>query len=195
MHLSAAVLVVIDMQNGFVSSESKPVVARVQALIDRWEAACGVTVFTRFVNRPGSPYERLIDWTRMQAPPETTIVDELTAAAARAVTILDKPIYSLFTPEGTALLEDHGWTELVLCGIATESCILKTACDAFERNLTPVIVTDACFSHAGQEAHNAGLLVASRFIGRRQLVTSDAVFERVSPSPHSPPRPHSPLSG
>lgn len=110
-------------------------------------------------------------------------MEELTAAAGRAVAILDKPVFSLFTPEGTALLEHHGWTELVLCGIATESCILKTACDAFERNLTPVIVTDACSSHAGQEAHNAGLLVASRFIGRRQLVTSDAVIERVSPAP------------
>ncbi|MBA2324826.1 MAG: isochorismatase family protein [Pseudonocardiales bacterium] len=65
-------------------------------------------------------------------------------------------------------------------GPTTESCVLKTACDAFERDLTPWIVTDACFSHAGQEAHDAGLLVASRFIGRRQLVTSDEIITRVS---------------
>ncbi len=97
--------------------------------------------------------------------------------------IADKPIYSLFTTAGIKLLEQHGWTDLVLCGIATESCVLKTACDAFERDLTPWIVTDASFSHAGQEAHDAGLLVASRFIGRRQLVTSDEIITRVSMPP------------
>ncbi len=170
------------MQNGFVSSKSTPVVPRVGELVRCWEAAGGAIVFTRFVNHPGSPYERLINWSRMQTAPETTIVDELTGAAERAVAIVEKPIYSLFTAAGTKLVEQHGWTDLVLCGIATESCVLKTACDAFERNLTPWIVTDACLSHAGQEAHAAGLLVASRFIGRRQLITSDELVTCVRAS-------------
>lgn len=166
-------LVVIDMQNGFISSKSAPVVPRVVDLVDRWADAEGPTLFTRFVNLPGSPYERLIGWSRMQSEPETSIIDELAPAASRAVAVVEKPVYTLFAPAGAATVDRHGWTDLVLCGIATESCVLKSACDAFERGLTPWIVTDACASHAGAEAHEAGLLVARRFIGRRQLITSD----------------------
>ncbi len=184
MSLSAAVLIVVDMQNGFVSSTSRHVIPHVQQLVDRWEAAGGATVFTRFVNRPGSPYERLINWTRMQGPPETTIVEELECASQRALAVLDKPVYSFFTPDGAAIVKRNGWTDLVLCGIATESCVLKTACDAFERDLTPWIVTDACASHGGQAAHDAGLLVAGRFIGKRQLITSDAAIERRAQRAH-----------
>jgi nicotinamidase-related amidase len=177
--LTTSVLVVIDMQNGFVSSKSAPVVPHVVGLIDRWERAGGATLFTRFINHPNSPYERLINWSRMQTSPEIDLVDAVAPAAERAVKVLDKPIYSLFTDEGAAVVEEHDWTDLVLCGIATESCVLKTACDAFERGLVPWVITDAVFSHAGQEAHDAGLLVTRRFVGRRQLVDSEVLFTDV----------------
>ena len=100
-----AVLVVVDMQNGFVSSKSAPVVPRVVDLVDQWADAGGPTLFTRFVNRPGSPYERLIGWSRMQSEPETSIVGELAPAAGRAVAIVEKPAYTLFTPTGAAAVD------------------------------------------------------------------------------------------
>ncbi|WHT21892.1 cysteine hydrolase [Crossiella sp. CA-258035] len=176
MDLAKSVLVVVDMQYGFVSSKSAPVVPHVVDLVRRWEEVGGATLFTRFLNYPGSPYERLINWSRMQQAPETDIVAELVPAASRAVKTIDKPIYSLFTEDGAATVEKYGWENIVICGIATESCVLKTACDAFERGLAPWIVRDAVFSHAGQEAHDAGLLVAGRFIGRRQLIDSESLF-------------------
>ncbi|KOV87966.1 hydrolase [Nocardia sp. NRRL S-836] len=169
-------MVVVDVQNGFVSSKSAPIVPRVVDVVRRWEEVGGATVFTRFVNHPGSPYERLINWSRMQKSPEIDIVVDLVPASQRAVTVLDKPIYSLFTEEGAATVAQHGWTDIVIVGIATESCVLKTACDAFERGLTPWVVKDVVYSHAGQEAHEAGLLVTSRFIGRRQLIDADDLF-------------------
>lgn len=174
--LTTSVLVVIDMQNGFVSSKSAPVVPHVVDLVNRWEQAGGATLFTRFINYPNSPYERLINWSRMRTSPEIDLVDAIAPAAERAVTVVDKPIYSLFTDEGAAVVAEHGWTDLVLCGIATESCVLKTACDAFERGLVPWVITDAVFSHAGQEAHDASLLVTRRFIERHQLVDSEVLL-------------------
>lgn len=175
----ARVLVVIDMQNGFLSSKSRPVLPNVVDLVTRWQAARLPVLFTRFVNPPGSPFERLIGWNRMRDEVETAIVEDLREAADRSVATLDKPSYTVFTETGAALIADRGWTDLVLCGIATESCVLKSACDAFERGLTLWIVTDACSSHAGQEAHAAGLLVASRFVGRKQLVRMDDLLATV----------------
>ena len=177
MDISSSVLVVIDAQQGFVSDHSRHAVPVIARLVERWQQAGGAVVCTRYRNYPGSPYERIIGWTKMQGPPETDFVDELRPYLP-AATVVDKTIYSLFTDQGAELVAQHGWTDLVICGLDTESCVLKTAVDAFERGLTPWVVTDASASHAGPVAHDAGLLVIGRFIGRHQLLTVEQLLAR-----------------
>jgi nicotinamidase-related amidase len=140
------VLVVIDVQNGFITEHSQPVVPIIVDLVRRWQAAHGDVVFSRYLNYVGSPFEKLIGWTKMADSPETDFVTELAPYIGPHTPVVDKYIYTLFTPEGTQLVQEHGWTDLYLCGIDTDSCVLKTAVDAFEHNLTPWIVEDACAS-------------------------------------------------
>lgn len=167
----SAVLVIVDAQNGFIREHSAPVIPVICDLVGRWEQAGGSVVFTRYINYPGSPFERMIHWTDMQAGATSTdIARPLQSYADRADAVIDKNGYTLFNAEGAVLVRDRGWTDLYVCGIATESCVLKTAVDAFERDLTPWLIRDASASHAGQAAHDAGLLVASRFIGPGQLI-------------------------
>lgn len=165
------VLVVVDVQNGFVRDASRHVVPVIADLVDRWQAAGLDVVFTRYFNSPGSQFERLFGWTGLHGPPETDIVSELAVQARAATAVIDKDIYSLFTSHGRELIRSHGWTDLYVCGIATESCVLKTAADAFEQgDLTPWIIEDASASHAGPAAHDAGIAVAARFIGPNQII-------------------------
>lgn len=175
------VLVVVDVQNGFVTEHSQPVVPIITDLIHRWQAAHGDVIFTRYLNYVGSPFERLIGWTKMAEGPETELVTELIPYVNPQTPIIDKYIYTLFTPEGTRVVDERRWTDLYICGIDTEVCVLKTAIDAFERNLTPWILRDACASHSGPEAHNAGLFIASRFIGINQIIQTADIPESVLP--------------
>jgi len=70
-------------------------------------------------------------------------------------------LYNLFNDQGTAILARSGWTDLLICGIATESCVCKTA---VEHNLTPWVLADAGASPryraevplAGQDQHCHG---------------------------------------
>lgn len=180
------VLVVTDMQNGFVREQSAHIVPVVVDLARRWQAAGGDTLFTRYLNYPGSPFERFFGWQRLQSSPDIDLVPELRPFVKQGV-VLDKRIYSPFTPEGLALVERHGWGEFYFCGIATESCVLKGAVDAFECGFTPWLVADASASHAGIEAHEAGLLVARRFIGPGQVIQlADIPPALISSSPQSP---------
>jgi nicotinamidase-related amidase len=164
------VLVVVDVQNGFITEHSQPVVPIIVDLVRRWQAADGDVVFTRYLNYPNSPYERLIGWTEMIDGPATELVTELRPYVGPNTPIVDKKVYTLFTPGGTQLVDEHGWTDLYICGIDTEICVLKTAVDAFEHNLTPWILKDACASHSGPKAHTAGLFIAGRFIGAGQII-------------------------
>lgn len=188
MNLATTVLVVVDMQNGFITDESAHIIKPVRDLTRAWLDRGGVVIFTRFFNVPASAFERLIGWSRMQGPPETDLVSDLDALTGRAGTeVLDKETYSLFNAPGRRLVESNGWTDLAIVGIATESCVLKTAVDAFEADLNPWILTDAVYSHAGVEAHEAGLLVAGRFIGSGQLLESSDFLAKVLGPAHSAP--------
>jgi len=180
MDIGNAALVVIDMQNGFVNRQSRHAVLAVADLAAQWSAVGRPVIFTRYFNHPGSPYERFFQWHRLQESPETDIVPELVDAAAGAHAVVDKSGYTLFTPEATELIRQTGWTDLVFCGIATESCVLKSAADAFEHGYAPWIVTDASASDAGPDVHDAGLVVARRLIGTGQLVTAEHVVGQLA---------------
>ncbi|MDP4501133.1 cysteine hydrolase [Nonomuraea turcica] len=167
-----SVLVVVDVQNGFVRDESAHVVPTIVDLVDRWQAAGGDVLFTRYINYPGSPFERLVRWSECMESPQIDIVDELQLYAAKAH-VVDKKGYGLFSDQaGAALVAKRGWRDIYVCGIATESCVLATALGAFELDLTPWMIEDASASHAGQHVHDAGVLVTQRFIGERQIITT-----------------------
>lgn len=171
------VLVVVDMQNGFLGEKSKPVIPKVVNLVEECRQRHLPIVFTRFHNRENSPYETLIGWKRLREFPETEITDELNGFAE---TIIDKDFYSSFTDEFKQLVNKNNWQTIILCGVATESCVMKTAVDAFERNLIPVVISDACASHAGMETHEAGLMLLGRFIGRHQLITTEELLKSIN---------------
>lgn len=178
MDIDRTALVVVDVQNGFVTDVSRPVVPVIADLVERWTAGGRPVVFTRYLNYPGSLFERLFDWRKLSHAPETDIVPELADAAAKAP-VINKHGYTLFNEEGRALVEENGWTELVFCGIDTEICVLKSAVDAFEAGITPWILTDASASHSSQASHDAGIFIGRRFIGPSQFVTVAAALSHV----------------
>ncbi|MEV6985018.1 isochorismatase family cysteine hydrolase [Sphaerisporangium sp. NPDC051017] len=178
MRNKSAVLAVVDVQNGFVREESAHVVPVIADLVKRWQAAGGEVIFTRYLNHEGSIFQRLFSWSKLMASPEVDIVPELQPYLPMATAVIDKTIYSLFNDEGQKLMSERGWTDIYVCGIATESCVLKTAADAFERDVTPWVIEDASASHAGEVSHEAGLLVAARFIGPRQFVRAAEIDPR-----------------
>ncbi|WP_425566444.1 hypothetical protein [Nonomuraea roseoviolacea] len=60
---------VVDVQQHFVREASAHVVPVIVDLVARWQAAGGDVVFTRYVNYPGSPFERLMGWSECMASP------------------------------------------------------------------------------------------------------------------------------
>ncbi len=161
-----SMLLVVDVQNGFVNEHTRHIIDAVNRLIGAFLGRGEPVAFTRFVNTPGSGYARWIDWTRFMHGPENDLHDAVDAGAGK---VFIKHGYTAFTPEFETFVGAQRVERLVLCGIATDGCVLKSAVDAFERDIEPVVVTDACASHAGSETHEAGLLLLGRFIGARQL--------------------------
>lgn len=169
------VLVVVDLQNGFVNDRTRSALPFVLKLVEHWQAKAWPVVFTRFHNPEGSGYERWLAWTGLRADDETALHD---LVAGVADTVVDKTTYTAFTNEGQAALALHPGDTLVICGVDTDGCVLKTALDAFERDVKPVIAIDACATGGGAAAHRAARLVLERTVGRRQVLTTADVLAR-----------------
>ena len=176
-----AALLVVDVQNGFVNESSQHIVEPIARCLHQWLSVGRPAVLTRFINTKGSKWETLIHWGRLQASPETDfspaiqrVVDGY--APANNLLVVNKTIYSSMSDLVWRFLESRQIADIYVCGISTDGCVLKTVVDIFEfGNYKPYLLTDLSASHAGNEIHQAGLLLAGRFIGIDQLVTSGAL--------------------
>ncbi|MFE3195860.1 isochorismatase family cysteine hydrolase [Nocardia sp. NPDC059240] len=168
-------LLCVDLQNGFVTPAAAHVVPVVTDLVSWWLDTGHPVVFTRYFNYPGSPYQRLLGWHGLLDAPDTDIVDELTVFAEDPrAHVIDKTVYTALTPAGTQLLDHLGVTDLMVCGIATDACVLKTVLDAFEAGITPWVLADACASnttrHPPRQLHDSAILLMSRLVGAGQII-------------------------
>jgi nicotinamidase-related amidase len=148
--MSAAHLVVIDMQevfavrgSGWTVPRFGEIVAPIEALVAAHE---GRTTFTRFV-APAEPrgawvayYER---FPFARQPPDAALY-RLVPPIARLATAgtLETTTLSKWTP---ALAEAVGpGGELVVAGVATDSCVIATALAAADAGVHVRVAADAC---------------------------------------------------
>jgi len=152
-------LVVIDIQHVFTDPSSgwstEGSDAAMPVIKDLTERFRGRTVLTRFVRDPletgawGPYYDR---WTEFRLPadhPRWGLSLDLPTDAP----VVDEPTFSKWTPR---LREVVGDADLVLCGVATECCVLSTAFGAADAGRSVTVVGDAC-AGATTSAHATAL--------------------------------------
>ena len=155
-------LLVVDVQKGFLNGYTGDIPGRMVRLMER--EGHDPVLFTCFVNLPGGPYHRMLDWHACAGPPETDLAPDLEPFAA-ADRVFVKPGYTGLPNELADLLRELGAERVTIVGIDTDMCVLKVAMDVFDLGIEPVILVDCCASTAGLQAHLAGLAVLSRNIG------------------------------
>lgn len=167
-------LVIVDVQNGFVSKRTRYVPQKIHALVQRYHF--DHVVATRFLNTMDSPYVKFLGWTGLMGNKEQALDDTVAGIVERVFT---KKGYTCFTPAFFRFVQESKIDRLVLCGIDTDCCVLKSAIDAFERGLQCDVVCDCCASNGGMKSHMAALLVLRRTIGAARLLQiSDFIKEK-----------------
>lgn len=141
-------LVVIDMQAAFHDPASMwcvPRYAEAEANIATLLDHCaGPPVWTRFVRDPeesGAWSDYYDRWHELRLPADAAEW-ELTTAAGDGDEVLDLPTFSKWGPELDALTSAA--PELVVCGVATDCCVLGTVLGAADAGRPVTVVGDAC---------------------------------------------------
>src|SRR5205814_10022813 len=152
----------------FINDFTQHVPGRIKRLIETGDFS--PVLFTVFVNTPGSPYQRLLDWHGCAAPPETDLVDELASLASRDRIFQKRGLTGLPDALADRIRREHrGHEQINVVGIDTDMCVLKIAMAIFDLGIEPLVYVDCCAGTAGLQAHLNGLAVLSRNIGPHQL--------------------------
>ncbi len=155
-------LLIVDVQAGFVNDATKHIVALVEALQSQYDHVYA----TRFINAKDSSHRKWINWHRFgEDSPEI----ELAFSPSENTVVSDKNTYTCINDDFLSELRRHNIREVHICGIDTDACVLKSAVDLFEAGIRPVVLANACASHAGSEFHEYGLRILRRLIGERQI--------------------------
>jgi nicotinamidase-related amidase len=185
-------LLIVDVQRGFINDFTQHIPGRVRRLIETRGFA--PVLYTVFVNSPGSPYQKLLNWHACAGPPETDLVDELVDLAEEQ-NVYPKPGLAGVPQALADRLRTDAIPRVSIVGIDTDMCVLKVAMDVFDMGIEPVILVDCCASTAGLQAHLAGLAILSRNVGPHQLRLTTlhetylaAPAGDPTPEPADPPR-------
>jgi nicotinamidase-related amidase len=170
-----ALLVVVDMQHVFGPGTPwetpgfDDLVEPIGRLVDSFgDRVC----FTRFMvpERPeGSWVEYYRDWEFVTRPEAAPLLDlaEPFASNVRAARV-DKPTFCKMGPELRALAGES--RTMVVCGVATDCCVIATVIDAADSGMFVRVVRDACAGATG-EAHERAVAIMAGFPPQVSITT------------------------
>jgi nicotinamidase-related amidase len=176
-------LVVIDMQEVFRDPESPWATPGFEALakpIGRLVDAFGQrVVHTRFVlpeRLVGSWSPYYATWAEVTKPERSDWFELAEPYRSWASATVDKPTFSAW---GSALAWAAGDpATIVLCGVATDCCVISTALAAVDSGAFVRVVSDACAGSTGA-AHEAALAVMRGYVRQIEVTTVEEQVELV----------------
>lgn len=123
-------LVVIDVQKHFAVEKAADLPQKIAEYIK--QNNYDYVVFTLFRNDPSSNFHKILHWHKAMESPGIDLHPAL-EQFSNADNTFEKLTYSAFkVPAFVDYLKRHNITELDICGINIDGCVLSTAYEAFD---------------------------------------------------------------
>jgi nicotinamidase-related amidase len=133
-------LVVIDMQNVFITDKNKSLPKKIRSHIEKHNY--DYVIFTRFLNHVGSSFCKRLHWDLCLSKKDQAIVPELADLAEKNI-VFEKKTYSIFkVKEFIKYIDENEIKKLYFCGVDLDACILASAFDAFDLDYDYEILFD-----------------------------------------------------
>lgn len=132
-------LVVIDVQNGFINEHSEWLVPKLCEYIK--DSDYTKVVATRYLNDKDTPCYKYLNWEGCMTPEEYALVPEVRELVYR---VFDKYTYTSVTDSLFAYMGAVDFDEIHLCGIDAGCCVIATAYDLFDKGFNVKVIPDLC---------------------------------------------------
>jgi nicotinamidase-related amidase len=133
-------LVVIDVQKHFAVERAADLPQKIAKHIDK--SPYDYVLFTLFRNDPSSNFHKILKYKKVMSSPATDI-HAILAKYLNKDNTFEKLTYSAFKAQKfKRFLEDNAVTDLYICGINIDGCVLATAYEAFDLGYNIKVLED-----------------------------------------------------
>lgn len=167
-------LIIIDMQRGFLEEgyplfcgqAARRIIPPVRRLIEQALAKETPLFFTADAHAPDDKEFEIYPPHCVRGSVEAEIIPELASYLDRATLIETTRYSAFFNTDLEQRLQQTGVTQLIVCGVCTDICVMHTVADAYYRGYE-IEVREDCVASFDEEAHAFGLRHMETVFGAR----------------------------
>lgn len=150
-------LLIIDIQNGFMSKGAESVIAPVVELVSAWPQEH--IYYLKYRNYPDSLFARHLDWQELMTSPEVDFVSGTYREGS--------PVFEHFgyKPPDDLIAALKQYKTVGICGVDTDACVMAAVFTLWDADIRPVILEKYCASSGGAHFHEAALGLMLRQFG------------------------------
>lgn len=165
-------LLIIDVQNGFISENTETLPIKIRAFIKSHNF--DFILFFKFLNKENSNWVKILNWRGMFTQDEIEIAKELKEFSKGNNTFEKEAAFSIFSSnEFLSFLEQNKIEKLFMCGLDTHACIFMSAMDAFEKGFDVKVIEDLCDASHGVEYHDIAIKMLKSNLGKNVVIKSE----------------------
>ena len=169
------VVLVVDMLKGFLEpghnlyhADSRRIIPNVHELISREIAAGSEILFLSDNHDPDDLEFNIFPVHCVVGTEETEVIPELSEFVPGRVVVPKKRYSGFFNTDLAGRLADLAPGKLMVCGVATNVCVMHTISDARNRDYEVEVYSD-CVSGPDAEAHRWALSHCQRVLGAKVI--------------------------
>lgn len=158
-----SLLLIIDLQKVFINKNTRKLPKKINKIIN--DKKYNKIAFTRFNNFDDSIYVKKLKWKKCINVDDKKIMIDIGNNK-----VFNKYVYSAVNEEFIKFIKENNITNIYLCGIDIECCVLKTAIDLFELGYNVYVLKDYCTCTHGIIRKNNALKIIKRCIGKDNVI-------------------------
>lgn len=174
--MKKSMLVVIDMQNGFMNELTRGLDAR--QLTFMGEVPQNVIVAgTRYVNHEHTPCYIFEGWKDcMDGSSDAELLESISPVLTK---VFSKDKYSCWNEEFRQFVSENEIEKIYFFGVNTDCCVLHSAFDCYNDLIDCAVIEDLCASTAGRDVHDAALTVLRSCITPERVITAKQALDEI----------------
>ena len=130
-------IIVVDMQKGFINKNNEELVNKINRYLSNNHF--DNIIYTKYINFPGSPFIKFLDWTDLQDKGSQQIAVDVKDGSK----IFEKAGYGI-DDKIIKYLKSKNITECEVCGTNSDACVMAVAFNLFDNDIKPIIIYDLC---------------------------------------------------
>lgn len=155
------IILLVDIQEGYMNPSIESLPKSIEKHVKNYDY--DLVIATRFINKNDSLHKADINIRNMTVfSSKAKLVEPIESISD---IVLMKSTYTSLTDDVIKLLEKNKVTQVYIAGLNTETSIMATAIDLFDRGIKPIILSNLCNSANGETIHQAAMDILRIAVG------------------------------